>query len=623
MSEADYTTVPREGDLEATSNGEIPESFYADKSKSGFSALSYRSYNCRRRLNIVGIVTIFVVASALVAVELGRRRGHLGEWAKGNFGGAGSFLGSDPALDVQASQGMSAMVAAGRKLRLATWNIAAINNNPFEYWITIKDNPDYEELMVNVEGFLENPGDKDVPVSKVFTQEMFDDLDSKLTGVAGWKSVKPYWNKDFKNRKIVSEFMKDPLLGSKRLASMPDRITNTINVDNRDEPVCRPTVINMYDGDLSTMQKWWKAWSQFIFEQKLSIKTTDGVSEQIPYQMLQPIKKAKYPDITEQEEEDSLPLQTMCGAIFDAILVHMMNTVSKPAVWQPLKKTMVKSLNKMKVPHTLSILETTYIDSDIITLQEVSSSFIDQARSSKLGDAFHIVAPADLDAVRDQNSVIFLSKDSFPGGASSEVTSAVEAAFPPGEKVPVAKGDILAITTTNTDGVPFVVASFHGDTNGLATKPVLTAIVKAMEESTALSSHRLIFGLDANTYENAKPGKQQDVLDWGKHYVAEGLTSCWGDVPDPSNYTTYNARTYLQPQLNKACKKEEKREKGDVNPKDFIVFGQDDFKVVSTWKDNTGKKEYVEDMAFPTLDFPSDHGILATIIEPLEPASGS
>jgi hypothetical protein len=38
--------------------------------------------------------------------------------------------------------------------------------------------------------------------------------------------------------------------------------------------------------------------------------------------MLQPIKKAKYPDITAQEEKDSLPLQTMCGAIFDAILVH-------------------------------------------------------------------------------------------------------------------------------------------------------------------------------------------------------------------------------------------------------------------------------------------------------------
>lgn len=128
-------------------------------------------------------------------------------------------------------------------------------------------------------------------------------------------------------------------------------------------------------------------------------------------------------------------------------------------------------------------------------------------------------------------------------------------------------------------------------------------------------NHKLIFGLDANTYENATPKKQQPVLEWGKSYFEHGQSSCWGDVPNPSNYTTFNARTYLQPQLNKACKSSEKRQKGDVNPKDFIVFKKQDFDVVKTWKDNTGTREYIEDMAFPTLKFPSDHGILATILE--------
>jgi hypothetical protein len=52
-----------------------------------------------------------------------------------------------------------------------------------------------------------------------------------------------------------------------------------------------------------------------------------------------------------------------------------------------------------------------------------------------------------------------------------------------------------------------------------------------------------------------------------------------------------------------------------VNPKDFIVFRKQDFAVVSTWKDNTGDRTYIEDMAFPTLNFPSDHGILATVLE--------
>ena len=56
-----------------------------------------------------------------------------------------------------------------------------------------------------------------------------------------------------------------------------------------------------------------------------------------------------------------------------------------------------------------------------------------------------------------------------------------------------------------------------------------------------------------------------------------------------------------------------------MNPKDFILFGKKGFNVVKTWKDNTGEQKYVEDMAFPTLNFPSDHGILATVIEFVSP----
>lgn len=502
----------------------------------------------------------------------------------------------------------------GRRLQIATWNIAAINNNPFEYWITYKENPAYEQLMVKVEEFLEAPGDKDVLVNQVFTEQMLTKLDQRLTSV-GWKSVRQYWDEDFSKRKIVEGFIKDDLLGSKRLASMPDRITNTINTADG-QTIFRPTIINMYEGDLSTSEMWWSAWETFMFDTKVKIKTTDGIIEQAPYSMLQKIKKAKYPEITNQEEEDSLPLQTLCGAIFDSILVHMMNTVSQPHIWQPLKRTMVENLNKKKIPNTLEILAKKYMDSDIITLQEVSSSFIDQAREGPLGRNFHIVAPRSMDAVRDQNSVVCLNRATFPAGSSGEISDDVQASFLPGIAVPVAPGDILAVTATSVDNVEYVIASFHGDTNGLATKPVLDAIVATMKSKPALKNHLLIFGLDANTYEHAKPGKQQDVLDFGTRYVEHGLSSCWGDVPNPANYTTYNARTFLQPQLNKACRRDEKRAKGDVNPKDFILFSKKDFTVVSTWKDNTGEKEYVEDMAFPTLQFPSDHGILATIIVP-------
>ena len=260
--------------------------------------------------------------------------------------------------------------------------------------------------------------------------------------------------------------------------------------------------------------------------------------------------------------------------------------------------------------------------SDIVMLQEVSGAFVDETKArSKLDETFWIVAPEDMDAVRDQNSVIFLNRKTFPDGYAAEITSLVEGSFPEGVKVPIAKGDILAITARDRDGIDYVIASFHGDTNGLATKPVLDAILDATSSEPSLAEHKLLFGLDANTYERAKPRKQQCVLDFGRHYVSRGLTSCWGDVPDPWNYTTFNSRMYLQPQLNKACKKSDKRSNGDVNPKDFILFGRDDFVVERTWKDNTGEGAYLEDTAFPTMKFPSDHGILATVIKPVGVAS--
>jgi len=276
---------------------------------------------------------------------------------------------------------------------------------------------------------------------------------------------------------------------------------------------------------------------------------------------------------------------------------------------------MVNSLIKQKVHNIIKLLENQYHISDIITLQEVSKALINQIKAGKLGESFWVASPGDYDLTRDQISVILLNKSTFPSGPLLDITAKIYDSFPEGSDIPVAKGDILALTTTDKEGLPYVIASFHGDTNGLATIPVSKALVRAIEIDEKLSKHKLIFGLDANTYENASPNQQQDVVEWGKSYVSLGLSSCWGDAPQKSNYTTYNARTYLQPQLNKACKSNEKRSKGDVNPKDFILFTKKDFDVHKTWKDNTGLRSYIEDMAFPTLSFPSDHGIVATILE--------
>ena len=68
-------------------------------------------------------------------------------------------------------------------------------------------------------------GARDVPVKEVFTQRMFDELAASMAA-AGWQGVDQVtqrWHAEYKDRPIISGFVKDGAIGKKRLASMPDR----------------------------------------------------------------------------------------------------------------------------------------------------------------------------------------------------------------------------------------------------------------------------------------------------------------------------------------------------------------------------------------------------------------
>ena len=140
------------------------------------------------------------------------------------------------------------------------------------------------------------------------------------------------------------------------------------------------------------------------------------VKDQMVYETLLPIKRSKYPALSEDEERLSIPLQTLCGAIFDAILVHMMNSIA-PTTWQPLRSELCAALNSQKDSRTLEILERTYGDADVLFVQEAASAFVKTA-SASLGDKYHILAPSSMDPKRDQNSLVFLCKKRFPSTAS-------------------------------------------------------------------------------------------------------------------------------------------------------------------------------------------------------------
>eukprot|EP00605_Chrysophyceae_sp_TOSAG23-4_P001004 GSChrysophyteH1.ASY1.ANO1.1105.1 assembled CDS len=417
------------------------------------------------------------------------------------------------------------------RIHSVTWNMAAINNNPFEYWIT-NDDPAYNELMKSVSKQIESPDSRteDVKVGEIFTTEMLDALIGKMKEKTDWEGIDD-------TRKIFSGFLTDPVLGKKRLISMTDRVTNTIQLANG-HVATRPTVINCYESqDLNSIEAWWGKWLFFMFDEN------------------------KYPAISASEEIISKPLQK----------------------WQPMRQDMCDKLNRNKFQRTAEILETSYSRSDVIFLQEVAGSFATKVANRPKGKYKDVV------------------EDS-------------------GKAVPVSTGDLFAFTAVNNaTNQAYVFASFHGDTNGLATIPVVDAVKTFVKQN--FPSHKLLFGLDANTYSTPDED-QQGVQSFAEWYSREGLNSCWGKTPDPINFTTFHARTHLQSQLNKAVSLDEKDKKGDKNPKDFILFFDSDFTLLQTTKDNTGARKYIENMVFPTLDFPSDHGITsAVMVEKPSPAA--
>jgi hypothetical protein len=132
---------------------------------------------------------------------------------------------------------------------------------------------------------------------QVFTDTMFAELATDMRKL-GWDdaggvaATEVLWKKEFRDRKIIAEFMKDGTLGDKRLASMPDRTTNTILT--ADGPVYRPAVINCYGGDLGSTRAWWEQWRRFIFTQNVRLNNKGTVEEKPVSSLLIPIKRSKF-----------------------------------------------------------------------------------------------------------------------------------------------------------------------------------------------------------------------------------------------------------------------------------------------------------------------------------------
>lgn len=348
-----------------------------------------------------------------------------------------------------------------------------------------------------------------------------------------------------------------------------------------------------------------------------------------PCTLLGPIQKAKYPAITDAEEKISIPLQALCQALFDATLVHLVN-IAAPSKWHEIKMSLSSALVQNKDALTISILETQYADCDVIFLQECAAAMVPALEGSPiLNSNYAVFAPNKLDPKRDQNSIILVSCKNFDVSSRRDVTSDVEKVLD-ANQVGVAAGDLCvfmvqanptsakdSIATASASG-SWLLASFHGDTDGLQTLPM----IKALQEARgSFGANTLLFGMDANAHRVGLEGKKLSAKQ-----LVEGLPGDLGEnwggktATDPDACcTTFCTRTYLQPQLNKAVPLSDIADSPntDRNPKDYIIFDKVLKVVGNPMRDNTGTRNSFIGTPFPTLRFPSDHAILLSKFLPI------
>ncbi len=314
------------------------------------------------------------------------------------------------------------------------------------------------------------------------------------------------------------------------------------------------------------------------------------------FALLHKIPRSKYPALTEAEEAASHALQTLCLALFDAAFTYLLFTIA-PETWQPLKRSLHTALFANKAASCISILQAQYRAADVIFVQEASDAFA--ARAGACLD-HHVLRPAGADGRRRQTSLILARRGLFDLATASDVTDEVLRGL---DRPCAQPGDLCAYAVA-AGRRRFLLASFHGDSDGRSTAPALSALARLAAER--YPDHVFLLGIDANT-----PGDG----DLPPLLHALGLSSCWEGHDLRGLWTAFSARTPLQPQLHKAVGPAGVLDRRHRRLKDWIVFRSAQLAPRAAARDNTGGGALVA-RAMPSRAFPSDHAVVSAIVAP-------
>ena len=371
---------------------------------------------------------------------------------------------------------------ARERLRLVSWNMGSLDNSPFGHWRGQGKN--VLALMTAAHAVLLDPA-RDVRVGEIFTDSMWVELreEMRTLGWAGINETDALWRTELAHRPAYQGFVMGRSVAEKKLVAMADRYTNTLHTTDLREH-SRPSAVSCYSGNLSSVPQWWAAWRGFMFHNRLEVprdgdespragiaklvsrnsqtspgEAAPGAAEaaerhvsvaQPPAARLYVMRSARYPKISAFEEAISVALQALSLALFDAALVHLLNSVR--ADWQQVQRQVCRAVLATRQDAGLRILNGSYASADAIFLQETAPAFPARLASSASTLArthLALVPPPVPGRAEVQTAALLLRRGAFVVETVRDHTSTVLAALPSGLLDP---GDLLVAEASGIDG---------------------------------------------------------------------------------------------------------------------------------------------------------------------------
>lgn len=334
--------------------------------------------------------------------------------------------------------------------------------------------------------------------------------------------------------------------------------------------------------------------------------------------------------LTVDEQAANIAASVFYLGIFDALYIHMLNSVMDPVELHQLRLHLLEHIGLSYARKATRILSESYDRESVILLQAVSARVWNRTLQSTLSVNYHVLSPISWDAsnANEETNMILINKKVFlKRKECQDLTPWVMAALREIDKevhMLLKKGSLFVVKADLMTEGQYIFASVAMRA-AWATVKIMAAINETL---TDLSLVDIPFVVGINTGVGLR-------YPHAGHWTLQGFINHLSEV-SPSLTTAFDSEkaqslggpllradqndvwTLMQTKPSNATRLADisKPQPSVLMPTHHVLFDSRCFKVFNISKDNTGERRFDTSERLPSLEMPYAHPLLAVELEP-------